>query len=596
MILENGFSRKDTKTQSAAAFPTVFFASLRPCVRNILLAITTLLVAYGYAHSMQTDDGSKLSSIKGRVLSDGQPVTNASVTVSSVSSARQTRAVPTNENGDFEVKGLETGVYRVQVRSPAYVSLPADPDQDIYRTGDSITLNMTKGGVITGKIVTANNDPVVAVRVRALMIRDLNGRRPSQAEPSADRLTDDRGVYRIFGLTPGTYVVFAGGRGFSGTGANAYDNDAPTFASSSTRDTAEEISLGSGEERTIDIRYRASSGHAVSGNVNVAGTPNSAWLQINLVRIISSKLDFSVSTFQNARTKGFEFHGVADGEYLIWSSYNATSGETLLSEPKRITVKGTDVAGIELIPKALASVAGVVVLEPSTMAECKDKRRPLFDETLLSLQRNHRRTQGPAKEQPLELPSYGSSRASPDAAGSFQLRNLAAGQYNFNIRIFAKYWYLRSVTVPGPKDSPASDLAKNFLILKSGDRVTGLKATLTEGAASISGQVELPEERRSGRIVFYLVPAEKDKADEVLRYFEAPVADDGSFTLDHVPPGHYWTLAKFVPTENETNALRLSSEAAARVRLKREAEAAKSDVELKPCQSVRNHHLAVVSN
>jgi hypothetical protein len=571
--------------------------------RLILLAIIILLAPYGYASATKavgqvSENSNQLSSIKGRVLADGQAVINASVTVSAVSAPRQSRAVPTNDNGEFEVKGLEFGMYRVQVRSPAYVSLPTDPDQEIHRTGDSITLNMTRGAVITGKVVTANNDPVIAVRVRALMIRDLNGRRPFGAEPPIDRLTDDRGVYRIFGLIPGTYVVFAGGRGFSGTGANAYDNDAPTFAPSSTRDTAEEISLSSGEERTIDIRYRGFSGHAVSGNVNVSGTPSSPWLPVNLARAVNAKLDFGLSTYQNARTKGFEFQGVADGDYLIWTQYTAAAGETLFSEPKRITVKGADVTGIELTPKALASVAGVVVLEASTIAACRDKRRPLFEETLISLQRNQRQApkQEPTKEQ-LEFPLYNSFPASPDGAGGFQLRNLAGGQYAFNVRLFAKYWYLRSVTLPARKDSPASELAHNF-ILKSGDRVTGLKAILTEGAASISGQVEVPEEPRSGRIVFYVVPAEKDKADDVLRYFAVPVADDGSFTLDHVPPGRYFTLARVVAAENEINtaALRLSSEVGTRSKLRHDAEAAKSDVELKPCESVRNHQLPVPSN
>ena len=569
--------------------------------RLVLLVITVWLAWCSYNCSTPvlaqvSDNSTKLSSIKGRVLADGQAVTDASITVSSVNSSRQSRSVPTNDNGDFEVKGLEPGMYRVQVSASAYVSVPADPDQEIHRAGDSITLNMIKGGVITGKVVTPDNDPVVAVRVRALMIRDLTGRRPIRAEPSPDRLTDDRGVYRIFGLVPGTYVVFAGGRGFSGTGANAYDNDAPTFAPSSTRDTAEEVSLGSGEERTIDIRYRGTSGHAVSGNINVLGTPGSPWLPVNLARIVDSKLDVSVSTYQNARVKGFEFQGVADGDYLIWTQYAGSSGETLVSEPKPITVKGADVTGIELIAKPLASVAGGVVLEPSTIAECKDKRRPLFEETLVSLQRNQK--QLPKREPLLEFPLYGSSHATPDGAGSFQLRNLAGGQYNFNVRLFAKYWYLRSVTLPVAKDSPASDLTRNFLTLKPGDRVTGLKAVLTEGAASISGQVELPEDRSGERIVVYVIPAEKDEADKVLRYFVAPVAGDGSFTLDHAPPGRYWTFAKLVVSEDESNtrSLRLPSEAAARVKLHRQAEAAKSEVELKPCQVLMDHKLPLAPN
>lgn len=573
--------------------------------RLVLLFIATLLAPFGYTHSTEAlaqaaETGSKLGSIRGRVLADGQAITNASVTVSNVNSQRQSRAVPTNDNGDFEVRGLESGLYRVEVTAPAHVTITADSAEEIHRVGESITVNMIRGGVITGRVVGADNDPVVAVRVRAIMIRDLNGRLPTTTVSSNEKLTDDRGAYRIFGLVPGTYVVFAGGRGFSGTGANAFDNDAPTFAPSSTRDTAEEISVASGEEKTADIRYRRAAGHAVSGNVIVTTAPNSAWLTINLARVVGSTVDFRQSTFQNVGRKGFEFQGVANGDYLIWTAYASRAGETLVSEPRRITVKGADVTGIDLVANPLASLAGVVVLEPSKAAECKDKLRPLFEETLVSLQRNKKQIakEGPAKDQQLDLPFYSSSQASLDRVGGFQLRNLAAGQYHFNLRTFAKYWYLRSVTLPAAKDPVTSDLTRNLLNLKAGDRVTGVKATLAEGAASISGQIELPEERRSGRLVFYVVPSEKDKADDALRYSTAPVDEVGSFNLDHLPPGRYWTLVKVVAAENEANAaeLRLPAASATRLKLRREGEAAKSEIELRPCQSVMDHKPPFVSN
>ena len=525
---------------------------------------------------------SKLGSIKGRVLSDGQAVTNASITVSSVNSPRHTRTVPSNDNGDFEIKSLELGMYRLEVNAAAYVSLPVDPDEQIHRIGDSVTVNMIKGGVITGKVSTADNDPVVAVRVRAMMIRDENGQRSQQPVQSFDRFTDDRGVYRIFGLLPGTYVVFAGGRGLWGAGANAYDNDAPSFAPSSTRDTAEEISLARGEERTIDIRYRGTSGHSVSGNVKAATTPDSRWVTIKLERVVNSEPDVRVSTYIRD-AQGFEFTGVADGNYLVWADYGSQSGEVLRSEAKRITVNGADITGIELTVKPLASVAGVVTLESSTIEECKGKARPLIEETLVSIQRNRS--------------SKSLLQSSPDGVGAFQLRNLEAGQYNFDIRFFPRYWYLRSLTMPGTKDSTI-DLARNWLILKAGDRVSGVKATLAEGASSISGRVELSEEQRSAQIVVYVVPSKSDKADEVLRHFAAPVAEDGSFSMDRVPPGRYWTLAKIVTSEKEasTAALRLPAMAEFRVRLRRAAEDAKNEIELKPCESQRNHTLPLTSN
>ena len=569
---------------------------LRRPHRLVLLPLAALFALHSYPYSTQavaqmSSTNVKLGSIKGRVLSDGQAVTNATVTISNVNTPGQSRDVPTNDNGDFEVKGLEPAMYSVQVRAPAYVIAPDDNPPDIVRVGDTLTLNLIKGGVITGRVLTANNDPVIAVRVKAMMIRDLKGRRPTPV-PTLDRLTDDRGVFRIFGLVPGTYVVFAGGRGFSGTGANAFDNDVPTFAPSSTRDTAEEISLGSGDERTIDIQYRGTTGHVVSGNATAPATVNSPWILIHIDRLVNSKPEFRMSTYQKADVKGFEFQGIADGDYLVSAEYKSDAGEKFVSAPKRITVKEADVSGLELIVKPLASVAGAVLLEKSTLAECKEQRRILFEESLVSLERNQKQQpkQEEGKNQQLELMYYDSPRVSPDSAGRFQLRNLADGQYAFNFWTVGKNWYLRSVTGPGAKDSPANDLARNLLALKSGDRMTGLKVVITEGAASMSGQVELPVDRRPGRSVFYIVPAEKDKADEVLRYFAAPVGDDGSFTLHHIPPGRYWTVAKPVSVENETDTrtLRFAAAVAARVKLRREAEAAKSEIELKPCQALMN--------
>ena len=91
---------------------------------------------------------------------------------------------------------------------------------DYYRIGDSVTITMFKGGVINGTVTDTDGQPVVALRVRALMLRDANGQ---QSNPSmmSERLTDDRGVYRLYGLEPGTYVVSAGGGGDGGFGVAA---------------------------------------------------------------------------------------------------------------------------------------------------------------------------------------------------------------------------------------------------------------------------------------------------------------------------------------------------------------------------------------
>jgi hypothetical protein len=364
-------------------------------ISKFTLAFVAAMIAQS-AHAQSTPKPSpetatpKLGSITGRVLADGQAVTNASVTVTRVNATTPSRFVPVNDNGDFEAHRLDAGLYRISVAAPSYFMALASAEPEHYRVGDSVTVTMLKGGVITGKVLGTGDEPIVAVRVRAIRIRDENGKPVITPESHLERLTDDRGIYRIFGLRPGTYLVAAGGPGSSFSGINGYDHDVPTYAPSSTRDTAAEISLGIAEEKTIDIQYRKESGHVVSGNSSAPAGPNSPWIYINLARLLNGAPDVRMSTSQNAGTKGFEIRGVADGEYLIWSQYSPTGGDTFVSEPRRITVKGADVTGIELTAKILPTIAGDIVIAPKPSEDCKGKRQPSFDETVIAVQRKQK--------------------------------------------------------------------------------------------------------------------------------------------------------------------------------------------------------------
>jgi hypothetical protein len=564
----------------------------------VIVLCLSLWAHYAYAQppgkSVAQTATTKLGSITGRVLADGQAVMNASVTVTRVNATTASRYVPTNDNGDFEAKDLDAGIYRVRASAPGYVATLNDSAEDTYyRVGDSILLTMTKGGVISGKVTGANDEPVIAVRVRALMIRDSEGKTAIGGDATNDRLTDDRGIYRIFGLRPGTYVVYAGGRGSSGYGVNAFDNDAPTYAPSSTRDTAAEISLGSAEEKTVDIHYRGEAGHSISGNATAPANPNSPWISINLTRVVDGAADVKFSTHQNSTPKGFEFQGIADGEYLIWAQYSRTGGDAVVSEPRRVTVKGADVTGIDLTTKPLATVAGEFVLERSKIESCKGKP-PAFDETVVAIQR---KPKTPEKDWP-ELPLFSSAQATPDTSGRFVLRNLWSGAYDLEVRFFSRYWYLRSIKYPSSsaasRSAETNGASGNHLSLKAGDGFNGIKITLAEGAASLAGQIKLPKDQLPKATSFiYLVPAEKDAADDALRFFTAEIEADGSFALDNLPPGRYWSIVK-TPSDKDPKSiktLRIADAVEMRAKLRTEAEAARHELELHDCQKLADYQL-----
>jgi len=431
------------------------------------------------------------------------------------------------------------------------------------------------------------------------MVRDASGKVTKGAVFSfGERATDDRGIYRIFGLAPGTYVVQAGGGG-PRPGVSITDMDAPTFAPSSTRDTATEMQVRSGEEATVDIRYRGEPGHSISGTVKAQG-PGGASVSITRV---GDGLMATNGSFQAPGAKGFAIYGLADGEYEITAQESMTPTlmtcpEMASSDPLRVTVRGADVSGLELIPKPLASIAGKVVLESSKLPECQNKRQPLFSETMITLLINRKDTENDQ----LALIRSLMGVTLPDKDGAFTLRNVRRGQYAFSPHFFGRYWYLKGISLPltaaqantAKQITASKDVVKSWTTVKSGDRVTGLTITLAEGAASVRGQLTVDQDKKlEPGLSIYLTPSERDKADDPLRYFTQQVSDDGTFLFTSIPPGHYLLIAQPASPDSPTTTekLRLPDALDMRTKIRRAAESAKVEVELKPCQNLTDYKI-----
>jgi len=527
-----------------------------------------------------SDTSDTTGTISGSVVNDsGQPLAGASLFVRAMNSFNAPRNTTTDADGNFRLNGLERALYTITATAPAYAT--DTTNATYYRVGDSVRLELIRGGVITGTVTNSAGEPVIGVRVRAVRIRDAKGqifRTPSFG--SREQTTDDRGVYRIYGLLPGTYLVNAGGGGFPSL-FNPYDNDVPTYAPSSTRDNASEISVRSGEESTADIRYRSEPGYSISGTVKVAGT-NGATLTLRAVGNATPLANVA----QQAGARGFAFNGLADGEYTVRAQefstvLSANAPQLGASVTKRVTIKGASVAGLELIPTPLASISGRVVLEASKVPECKGKRAPLFSEMMVNLQRPEKEAED---EDGIYVGLLGGI-ASPEANGAFAWRSVRSGRYRFEPRFYARYWYLRSITMK------KIDAAANWTTVKSGDQLSNVTITLAEGAASMRGRLAVAEVQPGTKL--YLIPAEPDKATDVLRFFVTEIASDGTFTLNNLPPGKYLVLTQAnIDGQLTTVAkLREPEAAAARAKLLRSADSKKTEIELKPCQNITDYQL-----
>ncbi len=544
-------------------------------------------------------------SISGRVTNEtGQPVAGATVSLRGSSPFFQARMTSTDSEGNFQVTDLGAELYAVSAFAPGYIAPPRDPESPpvYHRIGDSVDLSIVRGGVITGSVMSSSGEPLVHIAVRAMMIRDANGEGPRFPATHTPRSTDDRGVYRIYGLVPGTYLVSAGGRHSFGVSSGAFDADAATFSPSSTRDTAAEIVVKPGEETTgVDIRYRAEPGRVISGGV--AGPPDPTGTSqptVNLVQMANGVPLGTAISYQTPGSKGFSFYGVSDGDYDLVAQLSLGPGQLLVSEPRRVTVKGADIAGLELTVKPLGAIEGHLSLEASPAPECQNKRKPMFSETLVSV----RRISKPAEKDQAFPMAFSVAQGSPNPAGNFMLRNLSPGNYRFSTRFSAKYWFLRSIIREtgaqraNPKTANVSrgfDVARHGLSLKSGERITGVNITLAEGAASLRGTIKLaPGESVPSKLNVHLVPTEEENSDDALRQFSAPVSADGMFAFNNLPPGNYFAVAR-IPGVNEfTSDTKLRvPEAELRALIRRAAESERINVEFKPCQNMVDFRLPI---
>ncbi len=568
--------------------------------------------------------------IRGRVITEGgRPVSDASIMVFPVNIAGNMqgavtsllRPVTSDADGKFELTSLRPGAYSVWASSPGYVLSDQD-SKAFYRPGDTATLTLVKGGVVTGKVTNSSGDPVVGALVRAIKVREANdkpvrvrGDIGSQiAESLAVTLgpfkTDDRGIYRIYGLAPGYYQVAAGGRsgqGFSLGGANAYDGDAPTYHPSSTMETAADVTVLAGEEAAnIDIRYRENRGHSIGGTVTVSAGPAPQAITVLLTRAGNGVGEATAIVM--AGRDHFGFDTLLDGEYVVsamGTSENmamAAGSEGItasVSQPRRVTVRGADVSGINLVVEPLASIAGRIVLEPLQDAKqkalCKDVRPVPIEGTVISVRGERKET----AVDPFSGPLGAFKDTTPNEKGEFIISLIRPGTHRLDVQLPAELLYVKAITLPqsDPKAKPI-DAAKSGVKLQSGDKIKGLVVTMIEGAARLSGKVVIGADNKppEAKMTVHLVPAEPEAAEDVLRYFEADVSTDGSFTLTNLAPGQYWLVGRETSDAEHAEIDRkpLAWDAGARTALRFEGEASKKVIELTQCQLVSDYRLKYI--
>jgi hypothetical protein len=150
---------------------------------------------------------------------DTQPVRRAVVIVH-MGDMRRQRQTSTDDRGRFTFAGLPAGNATLMAGKPAYVTTyngarrpGATNGVPIGLTAGeqvNVTIRLPRGGVITGTVFDEDGRPVPSTSVRIHQIVVSPSGERSLVNYSSGALipsTDDRGMYRVYGLPAGNYAV-----------------------------------------------------------------------------------------------------------------------------------------------------------------------------------------------------------------------------------------------------------------------------------------------------------------------------------------------------------------------------------------------------
>ncbi len=213
---------------------------------SLLIHTSLILLLVGLpnirAQSPSQENRPSTASIGGRVTVSGKPGRNLLVAIVELDETLRSEAyrrqsdgtmkeplrmkTATDAEGRYRFANLPAGTYRIQVElhTTALASAGSSTDKTITiddgESRDDVNLAFIRGGVITGRVTDANGKPLIAAQIIVYVVREIRGGPETEHHYEVWRErhdemyhTDDRGIYRIYGLPKGRYIVSSGDSG-----------------------------------------------------------------------------------------------------------------------------------------------------------------------------------------------------------------------------------------------------------------------------------------------------------------------------------------------------------------------------------------------
>src|SRR5262249_48216053 len=244
------------------------------------------------AQSQTNNEKQRTATVSGRVILNGKPLSG--VTVEFLPERRPGQAgrveplqAVADEQGSYHITGIPEGSYRVKIWPNEFlivVGLPYPVRQKLINVAEGekveqFDLVLKRGGVITGRVSDASGRPLAGQEIKLTRIGDDGKLQLSSYNSRRVTMTDEQGVYRIFPLPGGRYLISAGMTPSMGIGTQAqqdvyYPHTYHPGVSDPSRARVVEVSEGA-ETAGVDILIaEAMKTYEIKGRVVNAETGN----------------------------------------------------------------------------------------------------------------------------------------------------------------------------------------------------------------------------------------------------------------------------------------------------------------------------------
>lgn len=536
--------------------------------------------------------------ISGTILMAGgtQPARKTRVNLSGVE-LRGGRSATTDDAGRYSFTTLPAGRYGLSATRPGHVSVtygqrqPGRPGTQIQLSdGQKFRADMQvpKGGVITGTVLDENGEAAPQTSVRVMRFITSNGERSLSGSNSAT--TDDRGIYRVFGLMPGDYVVCATPRN-ANTGEfgrmEAMEAEMQALQSAAAQVSAEQaqalreritsiqgsmpsadaetppgyapicypgtisasgaapVSLGVSEERgAVDFQLQLAPLARIEGVVVNSTGGQITQTNVTLADATSlgnSTLNMSARPDAEGR---FRIQSVPPGQYRLTARSTIAPARQPPGQQQAVVGRG----------RGAAPPSGPAAARPQPMtvwasADISVDGRTLSN-VVLSLQQGVNVSgqiafEG-AQPPPTDLtrmrvsmspvgqtPFGGATNAQVDAGGRFTLQGVPPGRYRLSAT-GAAGWLSESAMIGG------QDALDFPFEVKGNQHVPGVTITLTDRRTELTGRVVDGKNQPAVEYTIIVFPADQRYwAGASRRIQSTRPSTDGSFTFRNLPPGEY---------------------------------------------------------